>query len=72
MPNYAQVVSDLGVPYSLTTSSPKLIKNLLREGVVRQLCRLSGEKLGLGARLCYDSVILDLSSSKFTPFEKGS
>eukprot|EP00959_Pyramimonas_sp_CCMP1952_P042224 883118-Pyramimonas_sp.AAC.1 len=66
MPSYAQVTNDLGVTFSLTTSSPKLIKTLLREAVIRQLCRLSGEKLGVGARLCYDSVIRDLSSSKYT------
>ncbi|CAK0844078.1 unnamed protein product [Prorocentrum cordatum] len=72
MPSYAQMTNDLGVTFSLATSSPRLIKNLLREAVIRQLCRLSGEKLGVGARLCYDSVIRDLSSSKYTPFEKGS
>eukprot|EP00959_Pyramimonas_sp_CCMP1952_P175581 3669027-Pyramimonas_sp.AAC.1 len=45
---------------------------MLREGVVRQLRRVLGEQLGLGARLRYDFVIRDPSSAEFTPFEKGS
>ena len=72
MPNFAQLQSDLGTSYSLTTTSPKLVKMLLREGVLRQLCRLSGKKLGVDSRLCYDSAIRDLRSSKFTAYEKGA
>eukprot|EP00959_Pyramimonas_sp_CCMP1952_P362950 7600478-Pyramimonas_sp.AAC.1 len=35
------------------------------------LCRISSQKLGLQGRACYDAVIRDLRSSKYSYFEKG-
>ena len=41
MPSFAQLTSDMGTTYSLTTYSPKLIKQVLHEGkrVSCILCR---------------------------------
>eukprot|EP00959_Pyramimonas_sp_CCMP1952_P365022 7643621-Pyramimonas_sp.AAC.1 len=55
MTSFAQLKNDLGVEYSLTINSPQLIKQLLHEGVIRMLCRISGQKLGLQGRACYDA-----------------
>ena len=72
MPDFAEVASDLGVRYCLTATSPKLLKGLLHDAVLRELSRVSATKLGLdGGRLCYDIVAQELRSINTVRWKKG-
>eukprot|EP00959_Pyramimonas_sp_CCMP1952_P137165 2870242-Pyramimonas_sp.AAC.1 len=52
MPNVCTIVDDVGREIPLTLSSPKLINVFCKEAVFRSLERISGDKYGVGARLC--------------------
>ena len=72
MEDFATLTTDMGVKISLTTTSPKLIKRMLHQGVLRSLERSSGQKLGFENRSCFDVVKAQLRSSKLSPLQKGS
>eukprot|EP00959_Pyramimonas_sp_CCMP1952_P392921 8233221-Pyramimonas_sp.AAC.1 len=61
MPDFTTLRDDFGRDISLTLSPPRLIKVLCRDAVLRNLERDSGDKYGVGHRLCWDVVKQQLS-----------
>eukprot|EP00959_Pyramimonas_sp_CCMP1952_P191551 4005296-Pyramimonas_sp.AAC.1 len=56
MANFTTLVTDTGAEISLTTTSPKLIKRHLHQGVLGSLEKHSGQMLGFEGRSCFDVV----------------
>eukprot|EP00959_Pyramimonas_sp_CCMP1952_P329254 6893123-Pyramimonas_sp.AAC.1 len=67
MPNFCTTTNDLGETLQLLLLPPKLVGALCRAAVLRGLERSSGEKLGVGHRLCWGIVRSQIRSKRSSP-----
>ena len=71
MPDFVSLQTDMGDTILLTSTSPSLLKRLLREGVKRHFERELASKMEVPGRICVDYVRKQLRSSKVSPKAKG-
>eukprot|EP00959_Pyramimonas_sp_CCMP1952_P380161 7964183-Pyramimonas_sp.AAC.1 len=71
MPDFTSFEDNFGRDVSMTPTPPSLLKVLCRGAVFGNLERESGERYGVGYRLCWDAVKQQLSSSKISGKSKA-